>query len=282
VGGAELAVAIALGLAFAPGLASLARVWASTDYLSHGFLVPLVSAWIAWATRTRRAALPRKRDARGAALIALALALYAASLLASSPSGEGLALVAALAGAVWFLRGASWLRALAFPIGFLAFAVPIPPDWLTPVIVRLLLFVSSASVAILQTLGVAVARDGNVIGLPSGESLFVAEACSGLTSILTLAPIATLVAYLSPLPPARKLALVALVVPIAMAANLLRVVGTVLGARVWGVGFVTGDPVHVLLGLAVYASACLALLAAARALGGSREATAGDARASRG
>src|SRR5262249_7114231 len=76
--GAELAVAVALGLAFAPALASLARVWSSTDYLSHGFLVPLVSAWIAWATRARRATLPRRRDPRGAVLIALALALYAA------------------------------------------------------------------------------------------------------------------------------------------------------------------------------------------------------------
>ena len=282
MGGAEVAVAVALGLAFAPALASLARVWSSTDYLSHGFLVPLVSAWIAWATRGRRRALPRERDARGSVLVALALGLYGASLLASSPSGEGLALVAALAGAVWFLRGTRWLRALAFPIGFLAFAVPIPPDWLAPVIVRLLLFVSSASVAILHALGVAVTRDGNVIGLPSGESLFVAEACSGLTSILTLAPIATLVAYLSPLSAPRKLALVALVVPIAMAANLLRVVGTVLGARLWGVGFVTGDPVHVLLGLAVYASACLALLVAARALDGGGEPAEPGARASRG
>ena len=279
--GAEVAVAIALGVAFAPALVSLARVWSGTDYLSHGFLVPLVSVWIAWATRGRRAALPRRRDARGAALVALSLALYAASLLAGSPSGQGLALVGALAGAVWFLRGTAWLRALAFPIGFLAFAVPIPPDWLAPVIVRLLLFVSSASVGILHALGIEVSRDGNVIGLPSGESLFVAEACSGLTSILTLAPIAALVAYLSPLPASRKVALVALVVPIAMAANLLRVVSTVVGARLWGVGAVTGDPVHVLLGLAVYASACLGLLAMARALGGGRGAGSG-ARASRG
>jgi exosortase len=281
VAGAEVAVAIALGLAFAPAVVSLARVWSGTDYLSHGFLVPLVSVWIAWATRGRRARLPRRRDARGAALVALSLALYAASLLAGSPSGEGLALVGALAGAVWFLRGAAWLRALAFPIGFLAFAVPIPPDWLAPVIVRLLLFVSSASVGILHALGIAVSRDGNVIGLPSGESLFVAEACSGLTSILTLAPIAALVAYLSPLPASRKIALVALVVPIAMAANLLRVVSTVVGARLWGVSAVTGDPVHLLLGLAIYASACLGLLATARALGGGRGAG-GGVRASRG
>jgi exosortase len=266
----ELAVVIALAIAFAPGLLALARAWSSADYLSHGFLVPLVAAWIAWATRAARAALPRERDRRGALLVAAALGLYAAGLLTGSASGQGLALVAAVAGSVWFLGGERRLRALAFPIGFLLFAVPMPPDWLSPIIVRLLLFVSSGSVALLQAFGVAVARQGNVIALPGGESLFVAEACSGLTSIVTLAPIAALVAYLSPLSLGRKIALVALTVPIAMAANLLRVVGTVLGARLWGVRVVTGDPVHVLMGLAVYAVACLGLLGVARALAGSR------------
>jgi len=267
---ADLAVAIALGLTFAPGLLALARAWDSADYLSHGYLVPLVSLWIAAATRRRRAALPRSRDLRGAALLALSLALYGAGLLASSASAEGLALVGAIAGAVWFLRGLDWLHALAFPIGFLLFAVPIPPDWLSPIVVRLLLFVSTTSVALLQAVGVPVTRSGNVIGLPGGESLFVAEACSGLTSIVTLAPIAALVAYVSPLSPARKVALVVLVVPIAMAANLLRVVGTVLGAQVWGARTVTDEPLHVLFGLAVYGVACVGLVAAAHALGGIR------------
>jgi len=259
-------VYLALAAAFLPALGTLARVWGSTEHQSHGFLVPVVAGWIAWGTRDRWSRLARAVDARGAALLALALSLYAISLLAGSASGQGLALVAALAGAVWWREGRRRLRALAFPIAFLLFMVPVPPDWFTPFAVQLLLFVSWAAEGVLRVLGVEVLREGNVIVLEGGASLMVAEACSGLTAILTLLPIAVLIAYLSPLGSARRIALVALALPIAMGANLLRVVVTALAAQVWDAETVTGDPWHSLAGLLIYAVACLGLLAAARAL----------------
>ena len=262
----EVGFLVALGIAFAPALVALSRAWSATEYQSHGYFVPFVAAWIAWSARGRLARLPRARDARGALLLGAALVLYVGSLLASSASGQGLALVAALTGGGWFLRGTRHLRALAFPLAFLLFMVPIPPDWLAPVVVRLLDFVTSASVRLLQAAGVAVGREGNVILIPGGQQLFVAEACSGLTSLVTLTPIGVLIAWLTPLSPARRLLAVALVVPVAMAANLLRILVTVLGAGAWGADVMTGDPVHTLLGLGVYAVGCLGLLAAARAL----------------
>jgi exosortase len=144
--------------------------------------------------------------------------------------------------------------------------VPVPPAWLSPVIVQLLLFVTSGAVWALQTVGMPVLREGNVLTLPGGETLFVAEACSGLTSLVTLTPIAVLVAWLAPISRSWKLVLVALIVPIAMLANMIRVVGTALGAARWGAAAVTEDPAHTLVGLAVYAVACLLLLAVARML----------------
>jgi exosortase len=248
---------------FAPAVLSLASVWSAVDYYSHGFLVPVVSVLIASSVQRERARLPRVRDRRGALLLAGALALYVAGLGAGTPGAQGLALVAAIAGAVWFLRGAAWLRALAFPIAFLLFMVPIPPTWLAPLIVGLLGFVTATSVGLLQAFGVPVAREGNVILLPGGETLFVAEACSGLTSLVTLTPIAVLIAWLTPLPLRARALLVASVVPIAMGANLLRVVGTVAGARWLGVGAVTGEPAHTGFGLGVYLVASLALLGVA-------------------
>ena len=251
---------------FLPALATLVRVWETVESQSHGFLVPAVAGWIAWSTRDRSRRLPRRIDARGAALLALALALYAMSLLAGSASGQGLALVMAIEGAVWWREGPGRLRAMAFPIAFLLFMVPIPADWFTPLAVRLLLMVSWASAALLQVLGVEVIREGNVLTIPGGTPLLVAEACSGLTAILTLLPIAVLIAYLSPLRGARRIALVASALPIAMAANLLRVVATVAAAQIWDPFTVTSDPWHTLLGLLLYAIACVGLLALARIL----------------
>jgi exosortase len=105
-----------------------------------------------------------------------------------------------------------------------------------------------------------------VLVLSDGASLMVAEACSGLTAILTLLPIATLVAYLAPLSRARRVALVALALPIAMVANLFRVILTALAALIWSANTVTADPWHTLGGLLIYAVACLMLLMVARAL----------------
>ena len=261
----EIAFALMLALVFGPTLRDLAGVWSSVEYYSHGFLVPLVSGLVAMGLARGRASLPCERDARGAALLALALGAALIGTLVSSTSLQGLALVAAIAGAVWYLRGTAWLRLLSFPIAYLIFMVPIPPDWISPVIVQLLIFVTAAAVWTLHALGLAVTRAGNVLTLPGGESLFVAEACSGLTSLVTLTPIAVLIAYIAPISLRSKLLLVALVAPIAMLANMIRVVGTALGAERWGAHAVTDDPVHTLVGLAVYAVACMLLLAIARA-----------------
>lgn len=267
----EIAFALVLLAVFAPALATLARAWSAAEHQSHGFLVPIVAVFAARSLAARGpAAHP---DARGAVLLLAALAVYAFGAAAGSPTALGLALCGAIAGAVWYLRGVAWLRRLAFPLGYLLFLVPLPPSWVAALVVPLLEFVTAGSVGLLRAVGMGVERQGNVIVLPGGESLFVAEACSGLTSLVTLVPIAVLIAWLAPLSNRRRVALVALVVPIAMGANLLRVVGTVLGTEAFGARALTDEPVHSLVGLSVYVVSCLALLALARAFAPARAAS---------
>lgn len=250
-----------LAVAFAPAVVALKGVWDAFDYYSHGYLVPLVSAWIAWSARHRLAEQVARRDARGLALLGASLGAYALGLGVGDPSLEGVALVGAVAGAVLFLRGSAWLRVLAFPVGFLLFMVPVPAPWLAPVIVQLRLFVTSAAVAILHGLAIPVARDGNVIELAGGGALFVADACSGVTSIVTLAPLGVLFAWYTERGWGRRAILVASVVPIAMLGNLLRVVGTTVAAQRVGVEAATNASIHESAGLLTYVLGCLALVA---------------------
>src|SRR4029453_17385315 len=219
----EWALLALLALAFAPALLSLAEVWRAVEYQSHGFLVPVVSLWVALRERYAWRRLAVQRDARGGLLLAAALGAYAIGVGIGSAPLQGVALVGAVAGAVLLLRGAAWLRQLAFPISFLLFMVPVPPAWIAPLIVRLQLFVTDASVAVLDRVGIAVAREGNVIQLPTGDSLFVAEAGSGVPSVITLAPLGVLLAYLTLRGTAARALLVAAVVPLAMLGNLARV-----------------------------------------------------------
>jgi exosortase len=247
-------------VAFAPALIELGRVWDSVDYLAHGYLIPVVALWAAWREREARARLPLRRDPRGLFVVALALALYAAGLALGWIELQGGALVIAVAGGALWMLGPARTRALAFPIGFLLFMVPVPQPWIAPAIVSLRLFVTAAAVFVLHALGVPVTREGNVLLLPGGESLFVAEACSGVTSLVTLAPLAVLLAYFTERGARRRTCLVASIVPIALLGNLARVVGTVWAARVWGVQRVTAASLHESAGLVSYLLGCLALL----------------------
>ncbi|MCG8588714.1 MAG: exosortase/archaeosortase family protein [Proteobacteria bacterium] len=256
----EFAWIAALGLAFAPALAAMAGVWREVDYASHGFLVPLVAAWAAFAQLPALRRLPVESSSWGRGVIAASLLVYAAGLAATQVTLQGVALVGAVAGTVLVLRGGPWLRALAFPVGYLLFMVPLPESWVAPVIVALRLFVTQVGVAVLGALGTPVAQTGNILELPGGETLFVAEACSGITSVLTLLPIGVFVAYATERRLARRLVLVAAVVPLAMLGNLLRVVASVWLALVYGAGFATTGLVHTVAGLLTYVLGVAALL----------------------
>jgi exosortase len=237
----EWLLAGALLLAFLPALIALVGVWTSVDYYSHGFLVPLVAYWAAARSRARFEILKNRERRAIVAAIAVVL-LYAMGLASGSVSLQGLAWVAAIATGAFYLGGSRGLRVLAFPLAFLVFMVPLPPPWLTPLIVNLQLLVSSAAVEILGWFGSAVVRSGNVIELPAGDTLFVAEACSGITSLVTLTPLAIVLAYFT------------------MLGNLLRVIVTVSAAERYGAEAATGNWLHESAGVITFVLACLALI----------------------
>ncbi len=266
-----LAAAGAAGLLAAlPGLLALARVWSTVDYYAHGFLVPAVSWWALHRDRARWSGLSPHGDRRGVPLLVLALLGYAGGLAAGLPWLIGLSLVGALAAAVLVAAGGAVLRAVAFPVGFLVFMAPLPDPLLGPLIRDLQLVVSDLASRMLGLSGIPVERAGNVLVLPTGEQLFVAEACSGVTSLITLMPLAVLLAYFTQRGLLPRLLLVAAVVPVALGFNLLRVMGTVWLALRIGAARATSGPLHEGYGLAVYVVGCLALLGIGRLLEGIR------------
>lgn len=255
----EIVLWIALAAAFAPGMVALAQRWASAEYFQHGFLVPVVS--ILTAQPRIRALGPSERH--GSALVALAasLALYALGQLAGEVALTGLALVGAIAALVGFRWSTRGLRRLAFPLAFLVFMVPLPEAIVLPVVTYLQTLASAAAVAMLHVLGVAVMRDGNVMRLPGGDSLFVAEACSGITSLLSLIPVGVLLARFTQTGLWRQIALIASVVPAALLGNVIRVIATVLAARAYGLHRATAGPLHESAGLITSAFAVLLVVA---------------------
>ena len=130
------------------------------------------------------------------------------------------------------------------------------------ILVRLKLFVTEVAVWLLHTGGQSVLAEGNVIVVP-GHSLFVADACAGLTSIVTMLPLACIAAYFLSHGVWRRGLVVASVIPVAVAANILRVVVTVWMVPTWGAEAAQGA-LHESFGLVTYAIGIGSLLIVAR------------------
>lgn len=249
-----------LALVLAPGLAALAEVWSASPYYSHGYFIPLVALWAASSKRRVLPLLDSDWDIRGLWVLAGALSVYLIGWLVGSMTWVGVSVVASVAGGVLLLRGRFWLKTLMFPIGFLLFMVPWPEPWLAALTGQLQLWVSELGTSILHAMGDPVLRRGNVIELPGGDQLFVAEACSGITSLLTLVPLGVILAYFTDHRLLRRILLILTVLPVALLGNLARVLLTVQMAQTAGVEAATGSAIHEWVGIFTYLCACGALL----------------------
>ena len=232
----EIALIATLIVIWIPGILQLAEVWSSLEYASHGFLVPFVALWAATAHRVELARLESRPMAGGLVLMGLLACCYLAALLFRDSTLLGLVAVATVVAAVLALRGVAWVSTLRFSLGYLLFMVPLPVAWVTPVIVKLQLLVSSVGVEFLQRGGIAI------------------------TSLITLLPIGVFIAYFTESISWRRLVLVGAVFPIALAGNLLRVILTVLLSIHVSVEFATHGPLHEWAGVATYVIGCACLL----------------------
>jgi exosortase len=210
-----------LAVVYAPTLAWMAGRWRTDPFYSHGPLVPVVTAALLWSRRRRLRLDPALRPLGIAALAAAAvLHLLGVRLLFEFLSS--LSLIAALGAVAILAGGRPLLAACAFPLGYLLFAVPLPMILLQQISLPLQLFSSAGARAALAGLGCAVQRQGVLLVFPK-FTLAVADACSGLRSLLTVLAVASLAAHLARAPLGRKALLVALSSVAALLVNVLRI-----------------------------------------------------------
>jgi exosortase len=172
------------------------------------------------------------------------------------------------AGAAWFIGGAAHLRILAAPLALSVVAIPLPSALVTEVTLPLQLLASQVAAGTLGLVGVPVVRDGNVLTL-SYITLEVAQACSGMRSLVTLIALVAVYGAVRELPLRRVLLLAAATVPVALAGNGLRVAFTALLASRLGADAARGF-VHDATGWVAFVLMCAPLLALGVRLGSDR------------
>jgi exosortase len=247
-----------LGGLYAGIFRNLAWQWWDDSNYAHGFLVPIFSGLLVWQRRKQLAALPAKGSWIGLPVLLAGLGILLLGDIGSENFLMRSSLIVVLAGLVLFHLGPQVFRVLAFPLFFLLFMVPLPATLFYAVAFPLQNLAARNAAWTLDTLGVPVLLDGNIIHLTK-QSLGVAEACSGIRSLISLLFVTVGWAALTLPGFWGKAVFVAAVVPITILANAGRVVITGLIGQSFGVEYAQGF-FHTFSGWLVFVLAFVCLL----------------------
>ena len=225
-----LAVAMVAVLAvYAPVLAGMLVEWATIPSLSHGFAVPLISVYLLWRRRDLIAAASLGGSSTGLAVLAAALAILAAGSVSGETFLSRVSIPLALLGITLFLVGPRVTRHMWPAIAYLVFMVPLPYLMVKTAMTQSRLFEAETTARMLRWLGVPVLQQGVMLRLPA-LTLEIAEDCSSVRTVAALVALGAAYAQIGPRAPWVRVALTLSAAPLGVAANIVRLVLTGLGA----------------------------------------------------
>lgn len=261
------ALLLLLGWLYASILARLFLQWVGPNRdpnFEHGIFVPLFALFVLWQDRKKLETMAPAPSWTGLPLVVLSLLMLILGVLGAELFFSRVSLLILLAGLIVLFQGWALFRAVLFPWTFLILMIPIPNLILQQVTFPLQLQAARLATGLLELVGVPVLRQGNVIVLAS-IPLDVAEACSGIRSLLTLVTLAIIYGYLTETRKWVRVVLAVAAVPIAVAANSFRVFGTGLLVQYWDPDKAEGF-FHAFSGWLIFVVALIMMFAVHRAI----------------
>ncbi len=262
-----VALLLLLGWLYASILGRLFLQWVGPNRdpnFEHGIFVPLFALFVLWQDRKKLEPIAPAPSWTGLPLVVLSLLMLVLGVLGAELFFSRVSLLILLAGLIVLFQGWTFFRAVLFPWAVLILMIPIPSLILQQITFPLQLQAARLSTGLLELIGVPVLRQGNVIVLAS-MPLDVAEACSGIRSLLTLVTLAIIYGYLTESRKWVRVVLALAAVPIAVAANSFRIFGTGLLVQYWdpdkAVGFF-----HAFSGWLIFVVALIMLFAVHRVI----------------
>lgn len=246
-------------LGFSGALAELVHRWDTQEEYSHGYLIPVVTAWLLWSRRDALSANVGQPNWIGPVLVLLAIAMHVIGELSAIYILSQIGFIIALIGIVLGVGGYSLLKVAFVPIAFLLFAIPLPYFIDAELTLRLQLISSELGVFFIRMFGIPVYLDGNIIDMGSYK-LQVVDACSGLRYLYPLLSLSFLAAYLFHAPLWQRLLVFLSSIPIAIGMNGFRIGLVGILVNRWGNQMAEGV-LHLFEGWVIFL-ACSILLAA--------------------
>src|SRR5262245_42733102 len=245
--------------AFSDALCELVTRWSRQEEYSHGFLIPIVVAWMLWARRDALLTSVGRPSWIGPLLVLLATIMLIVGELSAFFLLSQLGFIVALFGIALGIGGYSLLRVSFIPIMFLVFAIPLPYFIDSQLSWRLQLISSELGVFFIRMFQVPVHLMGNVIDL-GNYKLQVIDACSGLRYLYPLLSLGFLAAYLFQAPFWQRVLVFLSAIPITIVMNSFRIAMVGVLVDRWGIEM-ADDLLHFFEGWVVFL-ACAALLLA--------------------
>jgi exosortase len=248
-----LALLVLLGAVYHSIVWEMVLDWQKDDNYSHGFLVPLIAGYMAYMRKEDLLSAAVRPCNAGLAIILMGLGVLFLGWLGSEYFTMRSSLVIIIAGSVLYLLGWEIFKILLAPLCYLLLMVPIPYIIYDAAAFPLKLFVTKVSVLSMKALGIVVWQEGNILMFPN-ITLEVADACSGLRSIMSLLALGAAYAFVLFTRTRDRVILIFSTLPIAVLTNCLRVIATGILAQYFGTAAAEGF-FHEFAGFFVFAGA---------------------------
>ncbi len=259
-----LLVSAGIGLLYHDVIAKLVAAWWTDDNYSHGFFIVPLALYFAWQKRDELVRTPVRGSIAGLIVVVGSILVLLAGVLGSELFLTRISLLGAVAGSVLFMLGWAYVRQLAFPLAFLLLMVPLPAIIFNQIAFPLQLLASRAGETVLTTANIPVLREGNVLILAT-TSLEVAEACSGIRSLVSLLTLGIVFGYFADTRAWVRTVVALSTIPVAIVSNGIRVAGTGIAAHKIGPAAAEGF-FHEFSGWVVFIVAFVLMLGIQRAI----------------
>jgi len=233
--------------------------WRKDDNYSHGFLVPFIAGYLAYMRKDDLLAAVVRPCNAGLGIVVAGLVVLFLGWLGTEYFTMRSSLVIIMAGSVLYLLGWDVFTILLAPLCYLVLMVPIPYIIYDAAAFPLKLLVTKVSVLSMKALGVVVWQEGNILMFPN-ITLEVADACSGLRSIMSLLALGAAYAFVLHTKTRDRVILILSTLPIAVFTNCLRVIATGILAQYYGSAAAEGF-FHEFAGLFVFGAAVVMFVA---------------------
>jgi exosortase len=227
-------VSALIGYLFRVEIRGIIQTWLADSSWSHGFLIPLFSAYFIAQNKQHILNLQTRPSYIGLLLLVLVIGFYALNRF--GPSGYEyfcrISLIATVGAVVLLLGGWRLVKYTWLPIVFLVFAVPLPDRFYRALTIPMRQWAATVASSLLNLVPDLEATASGVVidvfyrGKALEPGLDVAEACAGMRLLMAFVALGVAMAYLHKRSLWQRVILLASTVPIAIFCNIVRVTAT--------------------------------------------------------